>query len=72
MQPAVDKAITYLTQEIESRSREVTLAGSKKAIDHCVVHKDGSITLIEDGIKLSEKLTSLLSILFLLNLMERL
>jgi len=56
MQPAVDKAITYLTQEIESRSREVTLAGSKKAIDHCVVHKDGSITLIEDGIKLSDKI----------------
>jgi len=56
MQPAVDKAISFLTQDIESTTREVTLAGSKKAIDHCVVHKDGSITLIEDGIKLSDKI----------------
>ncbi len=56
MQPVVDKAIPYLAQDIDSRTREVTLAGSKKAIDHCVVHTDGSITLIEDGIKLSDKL----------------
>ena len=56
MQPTVDKAISYLTTDIESTSREVTLAGSKKAIDHCVVHKDGTITLVEDGIKLSDKI----------------
>jgi len=58
MQPAVDAALagSYFLQDIERKSREVTLAGSKKAIDHCVNHKDGSITLIEDGIKLSDKI----------------
>jgi len=58
MQPAVANALPHWNAilDIESTTREVTLAGSKKAIDHCVVHKDGSITLIEDGIKLSDKI----------------